>query len=88
MSERLTLGYRHARTTAPPPLGPRGVEVRGHEFHYSTVSPRGGALSTVTPGGTSPPAFARPRLLASYLHVHLGAAPELVAAFVRSAAVT
>jgi cobyrinic acid a,c-diamide synthase len=87
MSERLTLGYRHARTTAPSPLGPRGVEVRGHEFHYSTVSPRGGALTPVTPGATSPPAFAGPRLLASYLHVHLGAAPELAAAFVRAAAV-
>ncbi len=86
MGRRVTLGYRHARTTAPTPLGPPGVEVRGHEFHYSTVSPPGGALRAVTAGAGSPPAFATPRLLASYLHVHLGAAPELAAAFVRSAA--
>lgn len=86
MGERVTLGYRHARTTAPSPLGPRGVGLRGHEFHYSTVSPRGDALEAVAPGTIRPPAFATPRLLASYLHVHLGAAPELAAAFVRCAA--
>ncbi len=86
MGSRVTLGYRHARTRVPTPLGPAGLEIRGHEFHYSTVSPRGDALAAVTPGTTTPPAFASPRLLASYLHVHLGAAPDLAAAFVRSAA--
>ena len=34
---RLSLGYRVARLLGPSPLGGPGDEVRGHEFHYSTV---------------------------------------------------
>jgi cobyrinic acid a,c-diamide synthase len=34
---RLTLGYRVARLLGPSPIGGPGDELRGHEFHYSTV---------------------------------------------------
>jgi len=34
---RLTLGYRVARLLGPGVMGARGDEIRGHEFHYSTV---------------------------------------------------
>jgi cobyrinic acid a,c-diamide synthase len=34
---RMHLGYRRARLTANCPLGPKGAEVLGHEFHYATV---------------------------------------------------
>ena len=37
MTDRLTLGYREAVTTALTPLGRPGTRLRGHEFHYPTV---------------------------------------------------
>jgi cobyrinic acid a,c-diamide synthase len=37
----LHLGYRRARLTADGPLGPAGAALRGHEFHYATVSAAG-----------------------------------------------
>lgn len=35
---RLHLGYRQARLLAETPLGPVGTLLRGHEFHYATVT--------------------------------------------------
>jgi cobyrinic acid a,c-diamide synthase len=86
MTDRLTLGYREAHTRAETPLGGVGLTLRGHEFHYSTLSPAGEALELHGRDGTARAGFGSARLLASYLHVHLGAAPELAAAFVARAA--
>lgn len=86
MTERLTLGYRTATTTTTSPLGPAGTTLRGHEFHYSTTEPAGEALELEGRFGRGPGGFATPRLLASYLHVHLGAAPDVAEALVRTAA--
>ena len=85
MTQRLALGYRHARATVASPLGPPGLELRGHEFHYSSVSPPDAALVNVDPTGPPISSWARPDLLASYLHLHLGATPELATAFVGAA---
>ncbi len=89
MTDRLTLGYRRARVRAASPLGPAGTDLRGHEFHYSTLEPAGDALDWSGRAGTGRCGFATPSLLASYVHVHLGAAPApaeaLVAAAIRSA---
>lgn len=40
-SRRMNLGYRAARLLAPSPLGQPGQTVRGHEFHYATVTAAG-----------------------------------------------
>ena len=40
---RLHLGYRQARLLADTPLGPAGTLLRGHEFHYATVTAAAGA---------------------------------------------
>jgi cobyrinic acid a,c-diamide synthase len=85
MTDRLTLGYRSAETTTASPLGPPGCALRGHEFHYSDIAPSGDALRLVSRRGTATGGFAGPRLLASYLHVHLGSTPDVAAAFVRTA---
>ncbi len=82
MTDRLTLGYRTARTTVASPIGPAGTALRGHEFHYSTADPPGDALTLDGRTGPTRAGHASPRLLASYLHVHLAAAPELAEAFV------
>ena len=70
------------------PLGAPGTELRGHEFHYSTVTPEGDALALESRFGRGTAGFAGPTLLASYLHLHLASRPDLAEAFVRCAART
>jgi cobyrinic acid a,c-diamide synthase len=38
---KLHLGYREARLVAPGALGPAGTALRGHEFHYASVTHAG-----------------------------------------------
>ena len=85
MTPRLTLGYRRAVAAVLSPLGSAGTELRGHEFHYSSVEPAGDALVLHGRNGSTPGGFATSRLLASYLHVHLGGDPAPAEAFVRAA---
>ena len=85
MTERLSLGYRTAVCQRESPLGPAGTVMRGHEFHYSTVTPPGHALELRGVLGGGRGGFASPTLLASYLHVHLAGQPALAEAFVRCA---
>ena len=72
---------------ADRPLGPAGTELRGHEFHYSTLDPPGDALDGDRPlRRRVRRASLTPALLASYLHLHLAAAPGWAERFVASAA--
>ena len=75
---RMTLGYRRARLLADGPLGARGAEWLGHEFHYATVSASGGdAFAAVTDayGAPEAPAGARRGLVSgSFFHVIAGGA--------------
>lgn len=82
MTDRLVLGYRTAEIEVASPLGPAGTAVRGHEFHYSTTDPPGDAISSDGRTGRARGGYAHPGLLASYLHVHLGARPDLANHFV------
>ena len=84
MGDRVTLGYRQATTQVPSPLGPAGTTLRGHEFHYSTIEPPGDALLVTGRTGCSQAGFANQRLLASYLHLHLGARPDIAEHLVRA----
>jgi cobyrinic acid a,c-diamide synthase len=86
MTDRLTLGYRRAVANTATPIGPAGTEMRGHEYHYSRVEAPGSALALTGRDGPSQAGVASPRLLASYLHVHLGARPDLAEQFVRTCA--
>lgn len=81
LGDRLTVGYRHAVTTTASPIGPAGVSLRGHEFHYSTSSPSGDALRLSARWGSGSEGFATRTLLATYLHHHAGGDPRLVQAF-------
>jgi cobyrinic acid a,c-diamide synthase len=85
MTDRLTLGYRRVRVRAESPLGVAGTELRGHEFHYSALDPPGDALEWSGRAGEGRCGFAGPKLLASYVHVHLGAAPAPAERFVAAA---
>jgi cobyrinic acid a,c-diamide synthase len=86
MSDRLKLGYRQARASFDTPIARAGTELRGHEFHYSSLDPPGDALTMSSRHGETRAGFASPRLLASYLHLHLAADPRLAERFVATAA--
>jgi cobyrinic acid a,c-diamide synthase len=85
MGDRLTLGYRIAEVQEDSPLGAVGEHLRGHEFHYSSLSPSGSALTLRSRAGESSAGFASPRLFASYLHLHLGNDPQRAERFVSAA---
>lgn len=89
------LGYAEVTTTGPSVWGATGVVVRGHEFHYSEVVPETEArlaaagwehvyLVRYGRGGEAVvEGFAKNRVLASYIHLHFAAQPQLAAAFVQ-----
>lgn len=84
MQRRLTMGYRIATTRQSTLLQPKGVQVRGHEFHYSDWVDLPDevpfAYDAVTLQGEQPrpEGFARGNLLASYVHLHFATRPEMV----------
>jgi len=82
MAGRLTLGYRRVTTRRTTPLGPAGTRLRGHEFHYSSVRPEGDVFELDSREGTTLAGFGGPRLLASYVHVHLAGQEALAQRFV------
>lgn len=86
MTQRLTLGYRTATSSTATPLGPAGLVLRGHEFHYSTTDPDGDLFTLVGRHGAGSGGFGNDRLIASYLHTHLGARPDVAEAFVHTCA--
>jgi cobyrinic acid a,c-diamide synthase len=90
MTNRLSLGYREARALADSPLAETGATARGHEFHYSVVEPRAGALPLASPAwefaGRGDEGFVSGGVCASYLHTHRAATPGLARRFVGSAA--
>ena len=88
-----SIGYKDVALAAPTPLGPAGLKIRGHEFHYSRIvspAPEAGeaepALS-VTPGRGGPTKTAglvRGNVFGSYIHFHFRSNPEAADNFVRA----
>jgi cobyrinic acid a,c-diamide synthase len=86
MTPRLALGYRVATVARDTPVAPARAVLRGHEFHYSRTDPPGDALRLEARFGTGHEGHATPALLATYLHLHLGAHPAPAERFVALAA--
>ncbi len=96
-SDRLTLGYRDAELAVDGVLGTAGTQVRGHEFHRTTIDPRCGEIPAwrfpTEPGADlphgvarlAPEGFATGNLHASYLHTAWVGTPSLPASLVRAA---
>ena len=79
-TRRLHLGYRQARLLEAGSLGPAGGRLRGHEFHYATVTEPGAdealaeiADATGTPLGTA--GGRRGRVSGSFFHA-IAAQPD------------
>ena len=85
MTTQLSLGYRNAVTNVDSFLGPAGLALRGHEYHYSVVEPEGDAMTLSSRFGVMSAGYASTTLFASYLHQHLAATPELAERFVAAA---
>ena len=71
---KLHLGYRQARLIDDGCLGPAGMEMRGHEFHYANIADRGDdppfALVSDAHGGEFVPTGGRRGLVSgSFFHV-------------------
>ncbi|PTA68612.1 cobyrinate a,c-diamide synthase [Deinococcus arcticus] len=85
MAPNLTLGYREATTLGASVLAPAGTALRGHEFHHSVLThapTRPAYRWTGWDGQEVTEGYAAGNVLASYLHLHLGAEPLLAARLV------
>ncbi|WP_174842817.1 cobyrinate a,c-diamide synthase [Candidatus Oscillochloris fontis] len=94
MSGRLTLGYRTVTALADSWLWRAGETMRGHEFHYSVWAerpPETAWLYTRQPDAMRPEASNEGtqigNVLASYIHLHFLAAPQMVERFVQAASI-
>lgn len=89
MQTTLTIGYRDAVALRDSPIARAGQWVRGHAFHYSTLT---GVTATTAyrqhDGEATEGVVAGPQanVLASYLHVHFGTDVSLARRFVDHAA--
>jgi cobyrinic acid a,c-diamide synthase len=86
LPRRKALGYRQVGMEADSILGPTGMTVRGHEFHYSEVGempPDVARCYRVTRQGTDLGAegYRLRNCLASYIHLHFGSHPGIAPAF-------
>ena len=84
---RLSLGYREVVAQDDGPLLSAGQQVRGHEFHWSTLEQPPGeneSVYRVVNQGGRPDGFRAGSVWATYVHVHLGSAPGLAPRFVET----
>jgi cobyrinic acid a,c-diamide synthase len=83
---RAALGYRRVRTLTGSPLAPPDVELRSHEFHWSSITTGAESANAfeLLPPDNGQIGYASPTLLASYLHLHFGGRRELPEQLVRT----
>lgn len=86
----LTLGYRKLELTQSCILGEPGVVARGHEFHYSTLEPKGPlhyacTLTDAQGKSKGQDGLVMGNILALYTHLHFASRPQVANALVASA---
>ncbi len=93
MTSRLTMGYRTVEAHAAHWLLRPGETLRGHEFHYSSwdrseaqILPAYRVLPDAWQRQPRPDGAVIGKVLASYIHLHFLAFPELAQRFVQAAA--
>jgi cobyrinic acid a,c-diamide synthase len=86
MTPELTLGYRSAVAAADSVIARAGEQVRGHEFHRTSVTnDSGDRPAWQFPTGACE-GFVRGAVMASYLHLHWAGQPWFAARFAAVAA--
>ena len=91
--EKMTLGYRELQISQPCVLGEVGVNVRGHEFHYSLVEPTGQLQYACTLSDAQGKSKGQDGLVAGntvglYSHLHFASQPKIAASLIASARLT
>ena len=86
----MTLGYRELTVTRGGPLGDQGVRIRGHEFHYSTLHPKGdleylGHLTDAQGRDRGGDGITVGNVIALYTHLHFSSHPHVPLALVEAA---
>ncbi|MHC9061225.1 cobyrinate a,c-diamide synthase [Nitrospira sp. CMX1] len=86
----MTLGYRSIEVVQSCVIGPAGLTARGHEFHYSTISPKGSlayvCTSTDAQGASKgADGMVTNKTLGLYTHLHFASQPSCAKALVDSA---
>lgn len=78
------LGYREVELAADGLIGPKGLTVRGHEFHYSELEDQMASppptiykMSARNGEHSRREGYQRHRCLGSYVHLHFGSNPEV-----------
>ena len=91
MSSQLkALGYRQVSLADNSVIGPGGLVLKGHEFHYSSLdspAPSGRTVYRVfnrSGQDINLKGYAREQTLGSYFHLHFGSNPEAARHFVLS----
>ena len=88
--QSLTMGYRTMECSQDCILGASGTTARGHEFHYSTLVPRGplryvSLLRDAQGEAKGSDGLAMGNTLACYAHLHFASQPQMAGALVASA---
>ena len=86
----MTLGYRIVEVTQSCLLGQPGTSLRGHEFHYSTLEPKGALHYACTLSNADGEPIGQDGLMvgntvALYSHLHFASLPEVVTALIPAA---
>ena len=86
----MTLGYRELRISQPCVLGEIGVTVRGHEFHYSLVEPKGRLqyacrLTDAQGQSKGQDGLVVGNTVGLYSHLHFASQPKVAASLIASA---
>ena len=87
-SRLAAMGYRRAVFGQSTVLGPAGMTLRGHEFHYTYAqSPGGEAVQLFDSGGReiTNDSYASKNLFASYMHFHFFSNPSALTSFLAAA---
>ena len=82
INPKLTLGYRWATALRSTPALTAGQQIRGHEFHRSSVLPQ--SPHPIYQWDQTTEGWATDRIHASYLHLHWGDHPQLIARFLQT----
>ena len=86
MTATLSLGYRHAVAMHDSVLAQAGDQVRGHEFHRTSVVPPHGARAAWRFGSGELEGHVSGSAVASYLHTHWSGHPAAAARFIAACA--